>query len=79
MIANRVYNDEPDAASHALPDKVPAKVASARARKLMGAQRKISKSKNRALVGTELDLQERGESLSLFLERDQGFSTALDS
>ncbi len=57
-----VYSDEPSAHSHSLPLKIPARVARARAKKLMALQRKISKKKNRALIGSELDVLVEGPS-----------------
>lgn len=56
------YSDEESAKSHALPDKVPARVAAQRAKKLMGIQKKISREKQRALVGTELMVLVEGPS-----------------
>ena len=56
------YSDEESAKSHALPDKVPARVAAARAKKLMAVQRAISRQKQRALVGTELEVLVEGPS-----------------
>jgi ribosomal protein S12 methylthiotransferase len=56
------YSDEPTSGSFGLEHKVPAKVAAARAKKLMSAQRQISKKKQRALVGTELDVLVEGPS-----------------
>lgn len=57
-----VYSDEPSAVSHQLSPKVPRKVARARARKLMTLQRPISREKNRALVGRELEVLVEGPS-----------------
>lgn len=45
------YSNEPGTFSHSLGNKVHNKTAEARARKLMSLQRKISRKKNRALVG----------------------------
>jgi ribosomal protein S12 methylthiotransferase len=56
------YSDEESAASHALPDKVSARVAAGRARKLLRVQRSISKQKNRALIGRELEVLVEGPS-----------------
>ena len=56
------YSDEPSARSFALEDKVPRGVATRRARRLMSIQRRISKKKNRALVGRELDVLVEGTS-----------------
>jgi ribosomal protein S12 methylthiotransferase len=57
-----VYSDEPSSKSFELPLKIPTRVARARAKKLMGVQRRISKRKNRALVGTELEVLVEGSS-----------------
>jgi ribosomal protein S12 methylthiotransferase len=56
------YSDEPSARSFGLEAKVPRGVASRRAKKLMSVQRTISKKKNRALVGRELDVLVEGTS-----------------
>lgn len=56
------YSDEPSARSFSLADKVPERTAKSRAKKLMALQRKISKKKNRALVGRELDVLVEGPS-----------------
>ncbi|MES1175041.1 MAG: 30S ribosomal protein S12 methylthiotransferase RimO [Myxococcales bacterium] len=56
------YSDEASAHSSSLPDKVPARTIAARAKKLMSIQRKISKRKNRALIGQELDVLVEGPS-----------------
>ena len=56
------YSDEPSARAYGLPDKVSAKVAGARARKILGIQRKISKQKNRALIGQTLEILVEGPS-----------------
>ncbi len=56
------YSDESSAHSSSLPDKVPQKTIAARAKKLMSIQRRISKKKNRALVGLELDVLVEGPS-----------------
>ena len=45
------YSDEPGTLSYGMVDKVPRRTAEARARKLMSLQRRISKKKNKALVG----------------------------
>jgi ribosomal protein S12 methylthiotransferase len=57
-----VYSDEPSSKSFTLPLKIPARVARARAKKLMALQRRISRKKNRALVGRELDVLVEGPS-----------------
>jgi ribosomal protein S12 methylthiotransferase len=56
------YSDEPSARAFELSDKVPAKVAAARAKKLMSVQRQISKKKLKALVGRELEVLVEGPS-----------------
>jgi len=56
------YSDEPSARAFELAGKVPAKVAAARARKLMSVQRNISKKKLRALLGRELEVLVEGPS-----------------
>jgi ribosomal protein S12 methylthiotransferase len=56
------YSDEPSARSFGLDGKVPRGIASRRARRLMSVQRRISKKKNRALVGAELDVLVEGAS-----------------
>jgi ribosomal protein S12 methylthiotransferase len=45
------YSDEPDTASFTMDDKVPESTGQARAKKLMSLQRKISRKKNRELLG----------------------------
>jgi ribosomal protein S12 methylthiotransferase len=56
------YSDEETCASHELPDKVPALVAANRSRKLLAMQRRIAREKNRALVGSELEVLVEGAS-----------------
>ncbi len=56
------YSDEATSRSYSLPDKVPAKVAGARARRLMSVQRAISRRHQRALIGQELDVLVEGPS-----------------
>jgi ribosomal protein S12 methylthiotransferase len=56
------YSDEDTCAAHAMDAKVPALVAANRARKLMGMQRKIAREKNRALIGSELEVLVEGPS-----------------
>lgn len=56
------YSDEESCRSHAFEAKVPSKTAAARARKLMAVQRVISRRKNRALVGSELEVLVEGPS-----------------
>jgi ribosomal protein S12 methylthiotransferase len=56
------YSDEETARSFKLEGKVPERVAAARAKKLMSLQRRISRRKNRALVGQELEVLVEGPS-----------------
>jgi ribosomal protein S12 methylthiotransferase len=56
------YSDEPTAASAQIEPKVTARVAGARARALMQIQRRISKKKNRALIGQTLEVLVEGPS-----------------
>jgi ribosomal protein S12 methylthiotransferase len=56
------YSDEPSARSFGLDEKVLRGVATRRARRLMSIQRRISKKKNKALVGRELDVLVEGTS-----------------
>jgi len=75
------YSDEPTAASHALDAKVPARTAQARARKLMAVQRPISREKNRARIGTELEVLVEGPSPDeelVFVGRHAGQAPEVD-
>jgi ribosomal protein S12 methylthiotransferase len=56
------YSDEPSARAFQLEAKVPQALAGKRARKLMSVQRAISKKKNRALIGRELEVLVEGPS-----------------
>ncbi|HEY6079518.1 MAG TPA: 30S ribosomal protein S12 methylthiotransferase RimO [Polyangiaceae bacterium] len=56
------YSDEPSARAFKLEDKVPEKVAAARAKKLMSVQRKISQKKLKAMIGRELTILVEGPS-----------------
>jgi ribosomal protein S12 methylthiotransferase len=56
------YSDEPSSHAFTLADKVPRATALVRAKKLMKLQRVISKKKNKALVGRELDVLVEGPS-----------------
>ncbi len=56
------YSHEEGTASGAMDDVVPAKVAAARHRKLMSLQRPISRRKQRAMVGREIDVLVDGPS-----------------
>jgi ribosomal protein S12 methylthiotransferase len=75
------FSDEPTADSHELGDKVPRRVARQRARALMKIQRGISRKKNRALVGKELDVLVEGtsaESELVFVGRHAGQAPEID-
>jgi ribosomal protein S12 methylthiotransferase len=56
------YSDEESARSFHIESKVPKRTAAARAKKLMSIQRRISRQKNRALVGQELEVLVEGPS-----------------
>ncbi|HEU4405175.1 MAG TPA: 30S ribosomal protein S12 methylthiotransferase RimO [Polyangiaceae bacterium] len=56
------YSDEESARSHALENKVPARAAAARHRRLMALQQRIAHAKNRALVGRTLEVLVEGAS-----------------
>ena len=56
------YSDEEGSPSEELPEKVPAKVAAARYRKLMALQRPIAHAKNTTLVGRTLEVLVEGTS-----------------
>jgi ribosomal protein S12 methylthiotransferase len=56
------FSPEEDTPSGQMDDVVPAKVANARARKLVAAQRPISRRKTKALVGQEVDVLVEGVS-----------------
>jgi ribosomal protein S12 methylthiotransferase len=56
------YSDEETARAFTLEGKVPKRVAAARAKQLMSVQRRISKKKNRALIGQELEVLVEGPS-----------------
>ncbi len=56
------YSDEDTSRSADFPDKVPARVASNRHRKLMTLQRRIAHKKNAALIGRELEVLVEGTS-----------------
>lgn len=57
-----LYSDESGTASFSQDDKVGRTMARARARKLAALQRRISRTKNRKLVGEELTVLVEGES-----------------
>jgi ribosomal protein S12 methylthiotransferase len=56
------YSDEDTSASYKLDGKVNARTSQARKRKLMAAQRKIARARNRALVGREVSVLVEGLS-----------------
>ncbi len=56
------YSDEETSKSAEQDGKVPARTINARWRKLMATQRKIARTKNKALVGRELDVLVEGPS-----------------
>ncbi|AUX23489.1 ribosomal protein S12 methylthiotransferase [Sorangium cellulosum] len=56
------YSDEETSQSHALPDKVPARTAASRYRRLMTLQRRISHKKSAAMIGRELEVLVEGTS-----------------
>jgi len=56
------YSDEPETASHEQDGKVPSRTAGARAKQLMAVQRRISRKKNKSLVGRQLDVLVEGPS-----------------
>ena len=56
------YSDEESCRSFALEDKVSAKTAAGRNRKLMTLQRKIARKKNQKRIGQELDVLVEGTS-----------------
>jgi ribosomal protein S12 methylthiotransferase len=56
------YSDEPTSHSFALGEKISPKTSAARARKLLGIQQRISKKKNQAMVGRELEVLVEGPS-----------------
>ncbi len=56
------YSDEPGTKSHEQDGKVPARTAGIRAKQLMSLQRRISRKKNKLLVGQQLDILVEGAS-----------------
>jgi ribosomal protein S12 methylthiotransferase len=75
------YSDEASAQSHALPEKVPARTAAARAKRLMAVQRPISRKKNQARVGSELEVLVEGPSEDeelVFVGRHAGQAPEVD-
>ena len=75
------YSDEPSARAYGLPGKVPAKVAGARARHILSIQRKISKRKNRAMIGKPVEVLVEGpseESELVMVGRHRGQAPEID-
>jgi ribosomal protein S12 methylthiotransferase len=75
------YSDEPSATAYALPDKVPENVAATRAKRLMAVQRPISRRKNRARIGSELEVLVEGPSETeelVFVGRHAGQAPEVD-
>ena len=75
------YSDEPSARAHAFADKVPAKIAGARARQILSIQRKISRNKNRAMIGREVEVLVEGpseESELVMVGRHSGQAPEID-
>ena len=75
------YSDEPSSRAYTLSDKVPERTAGARARKLMSVQRPISKRKNRARIGSELEVLVEGPSETeefVFVGRHAGQAPEVD-
>lgn len=71
------YSPEEDTRSHGMADEVPAKVANARARKLVALQRPISRRKVKAMIGREVEvLVEGGSEESEFLLRGRWWGQA---
>jgi ribosomal protein S12 methylthiotransferase len=56
------YSDEETCAAYGMDDKVPALVSANRARKLLALQRGVARAKNRALIGTDMDVLVEGPS-----------------
>ncbi len=56
------YSDEADCQSHTLDAKVPERITAVRAKTLMSVQRRISRARNRALVGRTLEVLVEGPS-----------------
>ncbi len=56
------YSDEESCRSFTQDEKVPTRVAASRYRKLMGLQRKIARARNKARIGSELEVLVEGVS-----------------
>lgn len=75
------YSDEATAASYAQDEKVPVRTAESRARQLMSLQKRISRKKNRQLVGRELEVLVEGaseESELVMVGRHRGQAPEID-
>lgn len=75
------YSDEPTARAFELEGKVPEETAAQRARKLMALQKTISRRKNKALVGRELEVLVEGpseDSELVFVGRHPGQAPEID-
>lgn len=75
------YSDEAEAAANALEGKVSPATSKARAKKLMSLQRRISKKKNKALVGRRLEVLVEGpseESELVMVGRHRGQAPEID-
>jgi ribosomal protein S12 methylthiotransferase len=76
-----LYSSEDGTRSATMPDAVPRAVARARQRKLLSLQRRISKAKNRALVGQTVEVLVEGisdESEFLLQGRHRGQAPEID-
>lgn len=75
------YSDEEEATSFGLEDKVAKKTADQRMRRLLSIQRKISRKKNRGLVGKRLEVLVEGpsaESELVMVGRHRGQAPEID-
>jgi ribosomal protein S12 methylthiotransferase len=75
------YSDEDTSASHRLDGKVDGRTIQNRKRRLMAAQRKITRKRNRALVGSEVEVLVEGvspETELLWQARMQGQAPEID-
>lgn len=57
-----VYSDEQECAAHRFGEKIPARTAKSRLRKVMKIQERISKRKSKALIGQTIDVLVEGAS-----------------
>jgi ribosomal protein S12 methylthiotransferase len=75
------YSDEPGTESHDQGGHVSARISAARARQLMAIQRAISRHKNRALVGLDVEVLVEGPSAQsdlVFVGRHPGQAPEVD-